>query len=211
MIRVNLLAVERERAKRRATFDLGQKVPVVGTLILLVTALGIGWWYWSLRQGSQKLDAEVVAAEREVTRLRSVLQQVQQFEATRKQLQERVALIEQLRKGQSVPVHMLDEISRSLPDRAWLTEMAQEGDAITLKGRSVSLTAVSDFVGNLEGTGFFAKPVEIVDSQVEQAQQGTSGQAGAAQTELVAFEIKAQLSTPPAGGAPAPPAPRARR
>ena len=193
MIRVNLLAVERERAKRRATFDLSQKVPMLGTLILLVTALGLGWWYWSLRQASQKLDDDLVAAQSEVARLQTVLLRVQQFEATRRQLQERVGLIEQLRKGQSVPVHILDEVSRSLPDRAWLTELVQEGNAVTLKGRSVSLTAVSDFVGNLEGTGYFAKPVEIVDSQVDQ-QQGTAGVVGQATTELVQFEIKAQLS-----------------
>ena len=36
-------------------------------------------------------------------------------------LQQRVTLIEQLRKGQSAPVHVLDEISKSLPDRLWLT------------------------------------------------------------------------------------------
>ena len=201
MIRVNLLAVERTRAKRRASFDLGQKGPILGTLILLVSALGIGWWYWSLRQASQQLDDDLAAAQTEVQRLQTVLTRVQQFEATRRQLQERVGLIEQLRKGQTVPVHMLDEVSKSLPERAWLTEMTQDGNNVFLKGRSVSLTAVSDFVGNLETTGFFAKPVEIVDSQVEQQQQGTAGQAAQDSTELVLFEIKAQISpaiAPPA-------------
>ena len=42
--------------------------------------------------------------------------EVEQFEAQKQQLQQRVSLIEQLRKGQTGPVHMLDQISRALPN-----------------------------------------------------------------------------------------------
>ena len=51
--------------------------------------------------------------------------QVQQFEQRKAQLQQRVALIEQLRKDQTGPVHMLDQISRALPPMLWLTELKQ--------------------------------------------------------------------------------------
>ena len=36
-------------------------------------------------------------------------------------------LIEQLRNGQTGPVHMLDQISRALPPMLWLTELKQAG------------------------------------------------------------------------------------
>src|SRR5262245_45467147 len=116
MIRINLLTVERERGKKKGlTFGTaGQKLTVGCSLILVLAALLIGWRYWSLRQESKKLDADIVAAQQETTRLHSVIQQVQQFEQRRAQLQQRVVLIEQLRKSQTGPVHMLDEISRSL-------------------------------------------------------------------------------------------------
>ena len=65
---------------------------------------------------------------------KSLLTQVQQFEARRAQLQQRVSLIEQLRKGQSGPVHMLDQISKSLPDLLWLTDMTQTSSDLTMKG-----------------------------------------------------------------------------
>lgn len=187
MIRINLLAVDRERAKRRASFQLGQKVTIGCSLILLATVVLIGWWYWSLRRDSVKLDEEIAAAQRETTRLRSVLEQVRQFEARRAQLQQRVALIEQLRKGQSGPVHMLDEISRSLPDRLWLTAMKQEGTDVTIDGRAISLTALSDLVGNLESSKYFKRPVEILDSQVE-----SLGQQG----DVVKFSVKATFAPP---------------
>lgn len=202
MIRINLLAVEREqRPKRRASLGLGeaQKVTIAASLILALTGLGIAWWFWALRQRSAQLDQDILHAEAETRRLRSVLTQVQQFEARRAQLQQRVSLIEELRRGQNGPVHMLDSVSRSLPDRLWLTEMTQTNSDIALKGLSTSLTALSDFVANLEASGYFRKPVEIVDSQVE------TGQAAKAEaSELVKFEVKATFQAPQP---PAPPPP----
>ena len=114
--------------------------------------------------------------------LRTLIQQVEQFEQRRAQLQQRVTLIEQLRRGQSGPVHLLDQISRSLPDMLWLTELKQQGDTLTIAGRCMALTALSDFVTNLEASGYFKKPVDILDSQVEPAQAG--------QAELIRVSVQ---------------------
>ncbi len=62
--------------------------------------------------------------------------QVQQFEQRKAQLQQRVVLIEQLRKGQTGPVHMLDQISRALPQMLWLTELKQAGGDVVIDGRA---------------------------------------------------------------------------
>lgn len=194
MIRINLLAVERERAKRRAGIQAGQKVTIGCSLILLATALGIGWWWWSLRQEGARVEQEIAGARQETQRLRSVLEQVKQFEAQRAQLQQRVALIEELRKGQGGPVRMLDQVSRSLPDRLWLTQLEQEGADVTIQGRATSLTALSDFVANLEGSGYFRRPIEIIESQVEDAQP----------VEVVRFAVKGQFTMPAPAAVPPP-------
>ena len=76
-----------------------------------------------------------------------MIQQVQQFEQRKAQLQQRVVLIEQLRKGQTGPVHMLDQISRALPPMLWLTELKQTGgNDVVIDGRCTTLTGLSDFV-----------------------------------------------------------------
>ena len=188
MIRINLLGVDRERTKRRAKFQIGQKITVGCSRILVAAALLVGWWYWSLQTESRNLDQRIADAQKETIRLQSLIQQVQQFEQRRAQLQQRVTLIEQLRKGQSGPVHMLDEISRSLPDATWLTEMKQQGDDLTIDGRCTSLTALSDFVANLESSHYFQLPVEIVDSQVEPATPTAA--------ELIKFSVKAKFVSP---------------
>lgn len=201
MIRINLLAVERERTRKRALIPAAHRVTIAASLVLLVTVLGIGWWFWYLHQESARLDAEIARAEIETQQLRGVLAQVQKFESRKAQLQQRVTLIEQLRRGQGGPVHVLDEISRSLPERLWLTAIEQKDSEFTLTGMTTSLTAVSDFIANLETTRWFKKPVEIIDSQV---------QSDTRTGDLFKFSLKAVFNdpdAPPVPAAPAKPAP----
>jgi len=191
MIRINLLAADREKQPRKAAslgFDIGQKVTLVCSLILVATALGVGWWWWMLDRESARLTSEIAAAERETARLKTILTQVAQFESQKQQLQQRVSLIEELRKGQAGPVHLVDQLSRAMPEMLWLTSLSQDGGEITVDGRCTTLTALSDFVSNLERSGYFRRPVEILDSQVEQV-TGSSA-------ELIKFQLKATFALP---------------
>lgn len=200
MIRINLLGTERQRVRKAITFDLGQRLTAAASLILVVAVVVVGWWYWSLRTESVQLDADMAAAQQEVTRLRSLLAEVQQFEQQRALVQERVALIEQLRSGQSLPVQLLDHISRSLPDMLWLTALQQEGEEVTIEGQSTTLIALSDFVGNLGSNPILQRPIEIVNSQVQPA----SGTGAAAVPEVIQFTVRARINRPePAQAAPA--------
>jgi hypothetical protein len=72
---------------------------------------------------------------------------------------------------------------------------------VTMEGNCMSLTSLSDFVANLEGTRYFARPVEIVTSEVVPATQQAP--------EMIKFTVKGtfqmaglQPPPPPAGAAP---------
>lgn len=184
MIKINLLTVDRERAQRKATIQIGQKITVACSLILVAAALVVGWWFWSLQRASADLDQQIADAERETQRLQSVIQQVTQYEARRTQLQQRVTLIEELRKGQTGPVHLLDQISKALPDAMWLIDLRQAGNDITVEGRCTSLNSLSDFVSALEASNLFERPVEILDSRVEGASSNSP--------ELIRFSVRAR-------------------
>ena len=200
MIRINLLAAEREKSKKKAVTlgTAGQKLTIGCSLILILAVLFIGWRYWALSRDSSQIDAEIAAAQQETTRLHSVIQQVQQFEQRKAQLQQRVVLIEQLRKGQTGPVHMLDQISRALPQMLWLSELKQAGTDVLIDGKSTTLTGLSEFVSNLEASGYFKRSIEIVDTKTETV--------GTPPSELIRFTIKATFQQPgdaakPAAGA----------
>ena len=200
MIRINLLAAERETSKKKAAVlgTAAQKLTIGCSLILVLGGLAIGWRYWTVNHDSADLDKEIAAAQQETTRLHSVIEQVQQFEQRKAQLQQRVVLIEQLRKGQTGPVHMLDQISRALPPMLWLTEVKQTGAEIVIEGKCTSPIGVSDFVANLEASGYFKRSIDIVSTSTESMTQP--------QTEVIKFSIKAVFQQPGDAKAPAAPA-----
>jgi len=203
MIRINLLTEERQQSRKATPLQLGQKLTVACSLILIAAALAIGWRYWALREESARLDAEIASAQNETARLHSIIEQVQQFEQRRTQLQQRVALIEQLRRDQTGPVHMLDQISRALPPMVWLRTLQQDDEdatSVTIEGRGVTLTGLSDFVANLEASGYFRRSVEIVNSETAPASRDGG--------EVIQFTIRAAFEQPRvAGGAQAGPRP----
>ncbi len=175
MIRINLVAPDRRTEKASAparTFEIGQKITVLGTLLLLATVALLGWRYWTLTQTKASVERQIEAARREEGRLAEILKQVQEFEARRTQLQQRVALIDELRKGQTAPVHIIDQVSRALPDMMWLNSVKQGGYDVTIEGQCLSLTSLSDFVANLEASRYFRRPVEILDSEVASGKEG---------------------------------------
>jgi len=200
MIRINLLAVEKDRGKKKkaVTFGTtGQKLTIGCSIILVLAMSFIGWRFLALSRESSQLDSEISSAQQETTRLQSVIQQVQQFEQRKAQLQQRVVLIEQLRKGQTGPVHMLDQISRALPPMLWLTAMKQANAEVIMEGKATTLTGLSEFVSNLEASGYFKRSVEIVNTTTDPSAQ--------ASTSLIKFTIKAVFQQP-GEAAPAAPA-----
>jgi type IV pilus assembly protein PilN len=192
MIRINLLAAERDRAKKKGAVTLGtasQKLTVGCSIILVLAVVFVGWRYWTLGRESTQLDEDISASQQETTRLHSIILQVQQFEQRKTQLQQRVVLIEQLRKGQTGPVHMLDQLSRALPPMLWLTEVRQAtATDVLVEGKATTLTGLSDFVSNLEASGYFKRSIEIVSTTTDPATAGAG--------ELIRFSIRAIFQQP---------------
>jgi type IV pilus assembly protein PilN len=192
MIRINLLQVERTSgatAKRRTSVNFGSaaaKVPLLCSLILIGAVLYVGYTAWALYQQGQRVEMELAQAKEEEQKLQAVLRQYEAFEARKKQLEQRVKLIEDLRRDQGRAVHLLDKVSTSVPDRLWLTDMKQTGGSIQMDGQTSTLTALADFIGNLENTGYFKRPVEIISSAEEKVKE----------MDLIKFQMKAEFVMP---------------
>jgi type IV pilus assembly protein PilN len=183
VIRVNLVKERARPVESRVVFDEARKIALGGSLILLLAFAYVGWNYWTLGETQAQVERDIEAARVEEQRLNQVISEVRAFEARRAQLEQRVALIEELRRGQTAPVHILDQVSRSLPDMVWLTRMSQTNYDLVLEGNCLSLTALSDFVGALEHSRYFARPVEILNSEVVPSTPTTP--------ELIKFQVKA--------------------
>lgn len=191
MIRINLLSVEKPIAATASgpkfSLNISEKAGPIAALFVLAGCSGyIALDYLRLQQQDAALHQELIAARAEKARLQPVLREIERFETQKRDLQQRVNLIEELRQNQVGPVHMLDQISRSLPDRLWLLNMKQTGSDVTLDGKTSTLSSLADFVANLEASGYFTKPVEITNSEEEKA----------GDTDLIKFTVKATFEMP---------------
>jgi type IV pilus assembly protein PilN len=208
MIRVNLLAPERPAAKKKASVG-GPAVPgalqayVLLTLFAGGTALlcGFVWWYQTTKL--KDLDRKIAADEKRQKDLQAIKAQVDAFQAKKLLLENKVNLIEKLKAEQKGPVHMLDEISKALPDFVWLTGMDQNQTAVKFTGESNSLTAVADFISALQRSGWFPQ-VDLVSS-VEQNNIVTFNLSSTFKNPEVAAREKAEAAARAAAAAAAPP------
>ena len=156
MIRVNLTGAERAAQKRKVSTP---SAPGAVQAYLFLALFGGGaallcaalWWYESAK--IRDLDGRITVAEKRQKELQAIKVQVDALEAKRATFQKKVDLIERLKAEQTGPVHMLDEISKALPDFVWLTGMQQTGAVVTFNGQSNSLTSVADFITALQGAG----------------------------------------------------------
>ena len=79
------------------------------------------WWLQSNKL--RDLDTRIAADEKRQRDLQAIAAQVAQFQQKKAILENKVLVIEQLRLAQKSPVHMLDEVSKALPDYVWLTTL----------------------------------------------------------------------------------------
>ena len=163
MIRINLSGADRPTKKRKAAGGGGGAPSTPGAVqayLLLGIFLGgallvcLGLFFYVSGQ-IRDLDAKIAAAEERQRQLQEIKRQVDALELKRATFQRKVDLIERLKAEQSGPVHMLDEVSKALPDFVWLTNLDQTGPAIRFTGQSNGLTSVADFISALERSGWF--------------------------------------------------------
>ena len=174
MIRVNLLAADRPTKKKKAAGGGGggggtssspgsiQAVLLLGLFTMGTVVLCAALWWWQSAK-LKKLDAEIAQAQQRQRELQAIKAQVDALEKKRETFQRKVDLIERLKAEQSGPVHMLDEVSKSLPDFVWLSGLDQAGDRIRFSGQSSGLTSVADFISALQRTGWFPQ-VDLLSS-----------------------------------------------
>jgi Tfp pilus assembly protein PilN len=159
MIRINLLS-EAKPAKNRSfkpSIQMPGNIPQNLLMIALValTLIFVSWKWYSLKAEHSDLAEKIVKAEVEKKRLDEIIKKGDMYKAQRDLLNKKIGLITQLKKNQSGPVHLLDEISRKLPDFLWLDQMSGVNNGITIAGKATTYNAVSNFYNNLTGSKFF--------------------------------------------------------
>ena len=99
-----------------------------------------------------KLLEEIAGLEDEITALRA-----------------RQKAVEDLQSDRNLPVHLLNELVKQLPDGVYVTSLKQADQVVTMQGMAQSNERVSEMLRNLtNNTPWFSKPelVEIIAANV---------------------------------------------
>jgi type IV pilus assembly protein PilN len=179
MIKINLLGSPRAKKVKKAS--RAQTQIILGGVVLLISLLvTLYGWHWL--NGKIELKSEEKSKkDKELVALKEKVKEVENLESVKKALEEKVRIIDQLKKNQSGPVHLLDELSKTLPDRVWLISFSESNGSVDLDGKAMSNAELVAFVWNLSHTPLFSN-VQLVESR----------SASEANTEVFSFKMKFQ-------------------
>ncbi|WP_404301781.1 PilN domain-containing protein [Alicycliphilus denitrificans] len=164
MILINLLPHrEVARKRRRETF---QAIMMASALAGLVIAAVIYWWFQMMITDQQDrnsfLRGEIQVLERQIKEIANLEEEITALQA-------RQRAVEDLQSDRNLPVHLLNEMVKQLPDGVYVTSLKQADQIVTMQGMAQSNERVSEMLRNLSNnTPWLAKPelVEIIAANV---------------------------------------------
>lgn len=164
MILINLLP-HRELARKRRR-DLFNAMAGLAVLIGVLIAGMVSLWLQnelSAQQGRNQVLRE------EIKRFDGQIKDIANLEEEIAALRARQQAVEDLQADRNLPVHLLSELVRQLPDGVYVSSLRQDNQTITLQGSAQSNERVSELLRNLSNNSpWFTRPelVEIVAGNV---------------------------------------------
>lgn len=183
MILINLLPHREEARKRRK--EAFQATMFASFLLGLVIAGAIYWWFQMMITDQQAknnfLQQEIKVLEEQIKEIASIEDEIAALRARQK-------AVEDLQSDRNLPVHLLTELVKQLPDGVYITAIGQTGQTITMQGMAQSNERVSELLRNLSAnTPWLDKPElsEITANTVSLSQRD--------QRRVSSFNLKFQL------------------
>lgn len=183
MILINLLPHREEARKRRK--EAFQATMFASFLLGLVIAGAVYWWFQMMITDQQAknnfLQQEIKVLEEQIKEIASIEDEIAALRARQK-------AVEDLQSDRNLPVHLLTELVKQLPDGVYITAIGQAGQTITMQGMAQSNERVSELLRNLSAnTPWLDKPElsEITANTVSLSQRD--------QRRVSAFNLKFQL------------------
>ena len=153
MARINLLPWRAERRRQRQK-EFGAMVGA-SALGAVVLAFLIYMFYNAQIDGQTDRNAYL---DGEITKVQAKIDEIKLLDEKKAKLLARKTVIEELQANRSQMVHLFDSLVRTIPDGVTLSSLQQNGEMLTLKGRSQSNARVSTYMRNLESSGWMTNP-----------------------------------------------------
>ena len=193
MIMINLLPHREERRQRRKiAFYAGLGVAAI------VGAGIVGLWYLVVEQlvsGQQQRNSFLSA---EIAKLDVQIKDIASLKAEIASLKARQKAVEDLQIDRNVPVHVLNELVRQVPEGIYITLVKQDGQNLIVTGVAQTQERVSEFLRNTAYNSEWLVKPELVESKAT-----TLIGANKEQKRLFDFSVRLTVKRPQDGAASA--------
>jgi len=190
MIKINLLPYRAERKK-----EIIKKQVFFGAIPLLLTALIIFLFWWSVNSEYTRVGNEITVVKQKIEQSKLKMKDIENYKSQKEMLAKKMDIIKTLEKNKSGPVHMIDEISTCLPGNLWLTSLDQTGSSMTMDGIALDNISISKYMVQLESSPNFSD-VQLLEIKTNKT-KAVKGKAPLKQFKLQSTVVySAQAETP---------------
>ena len=158
MILVNLLP-HREAARKRKR-ELFFTALGVAALIGGLIGGAVYSWYQTQISGQQNKN---LILKTEITKLDNQIKDIAGLQQEIAALRARQTAVEDLQGNRNMPVYLLDELVRKLPDGVYITSMKQENQVVLITGVAQSNERVSELLRNLGSNSPWLTRPELIE------------------------------------------------
>lgn len=158
MILINLLPHrEAARKRRREAF-----YATLGLAALIGGLIGIATYTWYAAQidGQRGRNSFL---QTEITRLDNQIKDIATLQAEILSLKARQTAVEDLQGNRNLPVHLLSELTKQLPDGVYINTMKQENQNVLITGVAQSNERVSELLRNFANNSPWLTKPELVE------------------------------------------------
>jgi type IV pilus assembly protein PilN len=200
MIKINLLEVEKER-RVKSTTPGGVPTALLALVIIGLSIAAFIFYYLAKQKQVTDLEEDIAKKRIQKKELEPYIKRVEELDARRQELAKKNHAIELLRSQRTIPVHILDEVSRSLPEYLWIQVMELKGETLRIDGSTLQEQAIPTFMKNLDSSEFIGT-CSLIETR----------QPLGAEKPATTFKISAPVTNPfkPKAPPPAPTPPRKR-
>ena len=163
MTKINLLLARKEKRK------LGVRREFIVFILSIVLLLGVlALIHWRLEKEKGHTMAQIAQTKKEIAHYKSLTTEVLKAKEAQKTLQEKLNVINTLRREKTTPAKVLDELSVDKPEKIHLESLKKEGSRLGIEGIALDDETIANFMTNLRKSNLFKNVDLIVSEQIEQ-------------------------------------------
>lgn len=191
-IKINLLPREARAAKTgrapaaipRVGVGAGRLTQILGAVFVLML-LGMGTLWYRAWTAKRDYQTQITSLKAQNEQLKGQLNELDQAEKAKVEIQRRIEVIGKVAKSQGVPLAMLNGVLRAVPQGVWLSGVEMKPQEVKVQVEDSKAATVSDTLGRLE-----AKRTEVEAQAPRPPQRGPATMREVSQLAGYAVVIK---------------------